>query len=220
MTALASTYRRPRGLMIALLILGVVDLVACVTCAASATKGLELSPVSQARLFNQMLELAFGLLMLQSLLRLVMLTLRALWARRLVHNIHLFHAFPVSPLWAWAGFMVPGVSLWLPGRTMLALGNADGHRPRALGGLCLVWAIARWLTCISGALFIFIVLVVIGAYQEITQKQEANSSRMILALTLGMALAGIVANLVGPVVVAWIARRQPNPGQLRSAEVF
>ncbi len=214
------TYRRPRGLGIALMGLAIADLLLCVTGVAVAAKGLDLPPASKSPTLDQMLGIAFAFLMLQILLRLGALAVRALWTRQLVRNAHLFHVFPISPLWAWAGFFVPVASLWLPGRITLALANADGHRPQPLGGLCLLWAIARWLTCPSGGVFTFAVLVTIAAYREVVLKLAANSTRMIMVLTLVMAVAGIVSAVAGMVIVAWIARRQPRPGQLRHAEVF
>ena len=211
MAAISSSYRRPRGLMIALLVLGGVDLL--LNLLSVATAGLTLA--DQQHLSAETLYASGGLvgamLLLQMVLRFPQLVVRGLWARRLVRNIHLFQSFPVSQLWAWAGFFMPVVSLWLPGKTLLALSQAYGRRNPVLNGLCIAWSIARWLNCPSGGFILFTTFV---AFHRHWQPVHG------LALMLTLDAIGIVSSTLGLAITPWITRRQPRPDQLDHVEVF
>ncbi len=211
MATTLSSYRRPRGLVIALLALGGIDLLLGLINVATGSLNLAGQGRMSADAFSLSAGLATVIVALQVLLRVPQLVVRALWARRLVRNIHLFQTFPVSPLWAWAGFVVPVVSLWLPGRTVLALSQAYGPRNSPLNALCVVWAIARWLNCLSGGGLIFLTFVVIHPHW-----QPAYG----LAMMLTLDTAGIISAATGLVITPWITRRQPTPDQIHAVDLF
>lgn len=196
--------------MIALIGLGGLDLLLNLGNAATALVALATQSRATPALTYSMSGLTGAILLLQIILRVPQLIVRSLWARRLVANIHLFQRFPVSPAWAWAGFFVPVVSLWLPGRTILALARTGG-RNSLLDGLCIVWAVARWLNCASGGGLVFVTYALIYPHW-----QPGYSLMMVLTLEL----IGIAASALGVILTLWITRRQPAPDQLDRAEVF
>ncbi len=211
MAAVSSTYRRPRGFVIALMVLGGIDLLLNLGNATTATVALAAQGHTTAALTYSMSGLTGAILLLQVILRVPQLVVRSLWARRLVANIHLFQRFPVSPTWAWAGFFVPVASLWLPGRTALALARTSGPRNSLLDGLCLVWAVARWLNCPSGGGLVFVTYALIYPHWR-----PGYSLMMVLTLEI----IGVFGSALGIVLTPWITRRQPAPDQLDRAEVF
>ncbi len=218
MTSIASAYRRPNGLMIALQVLGVIDLVLSLIATITAITGLSLAPRLGIYLGDQWVGVIVMILGLQLLLRTTELIVRAIWTRCLVGNLHLFQPCDVSTFWAAAGFFVPVVSLWMPGRMSRALTRTGGKRSGVLGGLCLAWALTRWLTCFSGAfagLFSFATVLV-----AITHQRGHWHPVYSLTWELTLTLAGLVSSTLGLVITPWITRRQPKPDQIHHAEVF
>jgi len=220
MTANPSAYRRAAGFMIALMILGVIDLVLSLIDGALAARGLAGLVHPGGVNENEVSGMAAVVLMAQALLRMPSLILRALWTRRLASNLHLYQAFAISPSWAWAGFFVPVASLWHPVRALSALARASGQRGGVLGGLALAWGVARWLTCPSGAVFVFLAMIVTVVYRQMAFHQITTGAALSLIFVLVLAVAGVVASALGLVIAPWIGRRQPKLGQLQSAEVF
>ncbi len=211
MAVVSSNYRRPRGFVTGLVVLGGLDLL--LSLADGATAAVSLS--GRSHLNAEVLYSAGGLvgaiLIFQMILRVPQLVVRSLWARRLVLNIHLFQRFPVSPQWAWGGFFVPVASLWLPGRTVLSLARASGPRHSLLDGLCLAWAAARWLNCLSGAFLLLMAFAILHPHW---------TAEYGLQWMLTLEGAGIVSATLGIALTLWITRRQPTPEQLDRAEVF
>ncbi len=223
MAANSSTYRRPGGLTLALQILTGIDLVLDLGVLAIAAASLP----NLTHMNEQASDLAVGgavvILMAQTLLRLAILILRALWNLRLTRNAALFIRFPVTPFWAWAGFFVPVVSLWLPVSHMLALSVIGKRQRRGLNPLCLAWALARWVTCLSGATTVFVILIGIAVFHMITHGEHtmpAQNEFVAMMLCLVMAIAGLVSGGLSLVLVPWIAGRQPTPDQMHHAEIF
>jgi len=222
MAASSSAYRRPGGLTLALQILTGIDLVLDLGVLAIAASSLP----ALARMNREVLDLAVGgvvfILMLQALLRLAALVLRAVWTRRLARNAALFQRIPLTPFWAWAGFFIPVVSLWLPVSHMLAL-SVTGKRPGGwLNPLCLAWALARWLTCLSGASTLFVALIAVAASHQVIygHPMAAQNPFIAMMLCLVLAIAGLLSAALSLVLVPSIARRQPAPDQLHHVEVF
>ncbi len=212
MTSIASAYRRPNGLMMTLMILGGIDLLLGMGLVVLTAVGLGQVPhLDRLGLLN-FVGLGSVLFMVLIAVRLGEVTVRAVWTRRLVRNIHLFHAFPVSSLWAWAGFVMPVVSLWMPAQTLLALAAAAQRPSRGLSLSCLAWALARWVTCPSGAFVAFAALVIV-----IRHNWRPEYSLLTL---LTLAVPGVISAALGLVITPWIARRQPGPDQIHHAEVF
>ena len=220
MTANPSAYRRAAGFMITLMILGVIDLVLSVIDGVVAATGLAGLVHTAEMNVNQISGMAALILMAQALLRVPSLIIRAVWTRRLAGNLHLYQAFAISPAWAWAGFFVPVASLWSPVRALSALARAGGQPGGVLGGLALAWGVARWLTCPSGAVFVFLAMIVTVVYRQMAFHQITTGAALSLVFVLILAVAGVVASTLGLVITPWIARRQPKLGQLHSAEVF
>ncbi len=211
MAASSSTYRRPNGFVIALMVLGALDLLINLANVATAAISLSGQHHPNAEVLYSAGGLVGAILILQIALRVPQLIVRSLWARRLVSNIHLFQRFPVSPQWAWGGFFVPVTSLWFPGRTVLELARTSGPRNSVLNGLCLAWATARWLNCPSGGFVILMIFVIMHPHWT-------AASGLSLMLTLDS--IGIIASALGVVLTPWITRRQPTPDHLHRAEIF
>jgi hypothetical protein len=220
MAVRSSAYQSPGGLTTALLILGGVDLV--LSLANIIFAGASLAALRRMNIESQNLAIGgTGLILLgQILLRLAMMSVRARWTYRLVCNAALFQRLPVTPLWAWAGFFVPVVSLWLPASLMMALSCTGTRQNRWLNPLCLIWAMARWLTCLSGAAMVFMGLVTLAVYREVVEKHPHDVTELMLRLFLALAIAGVASAGLGILLTAWIARRQLTPEQLHHAEVF
>jgi hypothetical protein len=222
MAASSSAYRRPGGLTLALQILTGIDLVLDFFVLAIVASTLP----ALARTSEQMADMAIGgsvvILMVQIGLRLALLIVRAAWTLRLARNAGLFSRFPVTTFWAWAGFFIPVVSLWLPVSHMLALGVARKRQNPWLNPLCLAWALTRWLTCVSGASTVLIVLIAAVAYHQVVYGHPMVAQNPFIALTLCLvlAIAGGLSAALSLVLVPWIARRQPAPDQLHHVEVF
>ena len=219
MAAVSSSYRRAGGFTLALQILGIIDLLLSLGVLAIAISSVALRPQLHAQALLMTTGAAALVLMLQMPLRLALLVVRALWTPRLVCNAVLFQRLPVTPQWAWAGFVTPVVSLWLPARMIMAL--ADGGRPgRVLQPLCLAWAILRWLTCPSGWVAVFAAVTAFAVYREVMAHRRWDGSELGLALELVLAIAGTGGAALGVIVTTWVARRQARPDQLHHAEVF
>lgn len=64
----------------------------------------------------------------------------------------------VSPLWAWLGYFIPVVGLWLPVRALHAVVNAAGPGTGRLRRLVVAWGIARGLATPSATLLVLFLL--------------------------------------------------------------
>jgi len=218
MTPIVSAYRRPNGLMIALQVLGGIDLMLSLIGMITAIIGLSLTP----RLGNfggdQWVGATMLIVALQILPRAAELIVRAIWTRCLVGNLHLFQPCKISTFWAVAGFFMPVVSLWMPGQMNSVLTRTGGKRSHILDGLGLAWALTRWLTCFSGAFAsLFCFSIVLAATTPLRGRWPPEYS-LIWELTLcGI---GLLSAAFGLVITPWITRRQPRPDQIHHAEVF
>jgi len=220
MAAISSTYRRPGGVTLVLQILTGIDLVLDLIVLGIAASTLPtLAKVGERALDPQMAG-CFLILMLQIALRLAILVVRAVWTLRLTRNAGLFSRFPVTTFWAWAGFLVPVVSLWLPASHMLALSVAGRRQNRWLNPLCLAWAVARWLTCLSGSAILLGILLAYAAYRVVFDHYDVPAHHAFVGMALMISLSGLVSAALSLVLVPWIARRQPTPDQMHHVEVF
>ena len=218
MPYVASAYRRPNGLMIALQVLGGIDLVLSLVGTIAAITGLALASHLSAYDGNEWVGAIALILGLQALPRTAELIVRALWTRRLFGNLHLFQPCAVSTFWAAAGFFVPLVSLWMPGRMSRVLSRTGGQPSAGLGRLCLAWALTRWLTCFSGAFVsLFCFSTVLVAFLHVRGHWHAENS---LIWESALSVAGLVSAALGLIITAWITRRQPMPDQIHQVEVF
>jgi hypothetical protein len=210
MTPVASAYRRPNGLTTALMILGGIDLVLGLSVVGAAIWALEQAPyIAHSRLLIR-LGFAATLFIMLIVVKVGELIVRACWAERLVCNLHTFQSFSISARWAWAGFVVPIVSLWMPAKTLLALNAAAQGPDQRLALSCLAWAATRWMTSPTAGLMVVLILAIRHEWRT------EYAFDILLALTA----PSVISAVLGLAITPWIARRQPGPNQIHPAEVF
>jgi hypothetical protein len=211
--------RTGKGQSLALVILAGIDIMLGVIAIAVAISagwpGLEALSSGPTLQSNLIVGTSFLILMGQVVLRLAMLIVTAWWSLRLVSHAHRHTRFPISTRWAWLGWFIPVVSLWLPARAVLNLNLKLGRLPDTRRLLILSWWVARLL--ISPMLG-FVSFMVAAALAGLTPLQDTTG--LTINWFVWIMTAGIVAQSLGIAVVIITQRHQPKPGEIIAAELF
>ncbi len=209
-----------KGQSLALVILAGIDIVLGMIAVAIAInagwpglESLSSGPVVQDPFIFGFLYL---ILLTQVTLRLAMLIVMAWWTFRLVRNAHRHSRFPVSTRWAWLGWFVPVVSLWIPARILLNLNQALKRTSVVHQGVILSW----WLTrLIVSPTLAFISLLGVGVVVGLTRSANDVTSISISWVVWMMAI-GVVSQCLAIAVIIMTQRHQPKPGEIVTAELF
>ncbi len=149
------------------------------------------------------------LMMLQCAVRCAELIIAANWTHWMVRRSLV--STQTSPRWAWLGWFVPVVSLWIPCQILLRLNRTVDGTPRH-SPLILAWWLARWLTCPSG---VFVLLFVLGVSNLIVPDAHASVDWLI-----DLAIPGALAAGLGILVRRLTFNNQPSDIATLAATVF
>ena len=143
----------------------------------------------------------------------------ARWSWRLTANAQKQTRFPVSPLWAWLGWFVPGACFFFPASTLMALNSGRGIAPwRRI--TILAWWITRVATCCSGS---FLTIIAVGIYLEMTKTETttiAGGNYFGATFCSWLGITGLVAHILEIFVVTMTYRHQPKAGDITAADHF
>ncbi|WP_349320520.1 DUF4328 domain-containing protein [Asticcacaulis sp. MM231] len=213
--------RTGKAQSLALVILAGIDIVLGMIAIAIAISagwpGLEAfqgsGPTAQG---NLVVGSVFLVLIIQFVLRVFMLVVMAWWSFRLVSHAHRHTRFPVSTRWAWLGWFVPVVSLWLPLRAVLSLNLKLGGMSSGRRLLILSWWAIRLLISPTLAL---ITVTLIGIFATLNDQQGPNVT-LTIHLFVWILIAGLAAQCLSVAMVLITQRHQPKPGEIVTADLF
>lgn len=210
-----------KGQSIALVVIACIDiLLGMIAIAVAISAGWprleafqDSGPIAQG---NLVVGSVFLVLFIQFVLRVSMLIVMAWWSFRMVSNAHRHTKFPISTRWAWLGWFVPVISLWLPLRAVLSVNLKLGDMSSGKRLLILTWWAIRLL--ISPTLA-FITITLVGIFAALNNQQGPN---IILTIHwfVWMMMAGVVSQSLSVAVVMITQRHQPKPGEIVTAELF
>ena len=209
-----------KGQSLALVILAGIDIVLGMIAVGIAISagwpGLETLSSGPSTQTSLIVGSLFLVVFIQSAFRLAMLIVMAWWTFRLVSNAHHHTRFPVSTRWAWLGWFVPIVSLWLPVQAMLNLNLTRGR----LSGLRRLLILSWWVTrLLVSPMFAFISLIGVGVVAGLIRSPDG-----IAPLTIGwavwMMITGLISQSLAVAVIVITQRHQPRPHEIVTAELF
>jgi len=205
-------YKDPKRLIHALQGLAIAEILFCaldLSLGLAAGWPMQAAGNEDATLFIGFIAIT---LVIQILARLASLLVRSRWTFRLVANARRFQALPVSERWAWLGFFIPILSLWIPLTVHQALTSAQTQQQGWTRLLVPAWWLLRLATCLSGTMIIFVVLVLLF-YRD-------GSQFLPLTFVLLPALTGLPCAILSLMVVHTLSRQQAAPDDIRQATVF
>ena len=207
-----------KGLTLTLQILAGINMAACIGVVSGG-----LSAGWPAAMVLQKSEVAIitmaWLTVLQIPLRIVAVAMISRWTWRLTLNARNQTRPPVSTLWAWLGWFVPGACFFLPASAVMALNRDSGLAPRRKITI-LAWWIMRLATCGSGVVLLFVFIVVYQFVAKLPLNSIAGANYLGTTIYVWLGVFGILAHLLEFIVVTLTYRRQPELGAIIAADIF
>lgn len=198
-----------KGLAVASQVLSVLDLLLAALNVWLAVSAGWPGYVPASESSSTFIGLMTFIMALQFVLRCIALPLNARWAYVLTDLARRHSAFPVSPRWAWLGWLLPVAGLWMPLHVVGALNNGR-HRL-----VITLWHLFRLMTCLSGAVLMLVVIAVVRTYNPII-----GVTTIVFSWYVGLAVAAVAADGLGIVVVQLTQARSTTGILERIATVF